>query len=95
MEHKILDTLTEMGVVLSNYYPPSHKRLYALNRLKIQVQKTHHRNRKKNLTNDDKEKLNELYTQLEGYVEHYGVEPYQKYYIQLWKQSLVEILNGD
>ena len=47
------------------------------------------------ITDDDKEKLVRLLQDLERYVEHYGVDPYQKYYVQLWKQNLVEILNGD
>lgn len=95
MQQKIEMVLTEMGVILGNYFPPSHKRLYALRRLGIRVPKVHHRDRKKELVVDDREKLSSLLTDLNQYVDHYGVEVFHKYYIQLWKQSLVGILNGD
>ena len=92
MESKIEMVLTDMAEVLSNYYTPSHARLYALRRLGIRVPKVHHNDRKKELTGDDKAKLKNLLQDLQRYVEHYGV--FQKYYINLWKQSLVDILNG-
>ena len=58
-------TLTEMAAILSNYFPPSDKRLYALNRLGIRVLKVHHTLRKKKLVADDRGKLIELYRQLD------------------------------
>ena len=50
MESKIVDTLVEMGEVLSNYYTPSASKLYALRKLEIDIPKVHHRDRKKKLT---------------------------------------------
>ena len=49
MESKIVDTLGEMGGILSGYYPPSDKRLYALQTLNIEISKVHHTLRKKEL----------------------------------------------
>ena len=86
-----MDTLTEMGKILGNYYMPSAPRLYALNRLEIKIPKIHHVLRKKKLTSEDRSKLIELYRQLDSD----GVEPHKKYYIQLWKRNLLEILNGE
>ena len=57
--------LTEMGAILSNY-----KRLYALQRLTIEIPKVHHALRKKKLTSEDKEKLVRLLQDLERYVNH-------------------------
>ena len=96
MEHKIEMTLTAMGAILSNYYPPSHiyKRLYALQRLGIRVPKIHHNDRKKKLTSEDKEKLVRLFQDLQRYVKYYGVEVFHKYYVDLWQNDLVDILNG-
>ena len=86
--------LTAMGEILSNYYPPSHTRLYALRRLNIEIPKMHHALRKKNLTSEDKEKLGSLLQDLNQYIEYYGVGAHEKYYVQLWQQNVIEILNG-
>ena len=94
MESKIEMVLTNMAEVLSNYYTPSHARLYALRRLEIRVPNIHHKLRKNKLDECDRKKLGSLLQDLQRYVEHYGVEVFHKYYVQLWKQNLVEILNG-
>ena len=95
MEIKIVDTLGEMGEVLSNYFPPSHAKLYALKRLGIEVPKVHHVLRKKEVVADDREKLSSLLNDLKLYVDHYVVSPFQKYYVSLWQKNIVDILNGD
>jgi len=87
-------TLTAMGEILSNYYPPSHARLYALRRLGIDVPKVHHKLRKKELTDADRKKLGSLLQDLERYIEYYGVEVFHKYYVDLWQKNLIEILNS-
>ena len=94
MEHKIEMTLTEMGAILSNYYPPSHTRLYALRRLGIDVPKIHHKLRKNKLDECDRKKLGSLLQDLERYINHYGVDDKNKYYVQLWQKNVIEILNG-
>ena len=94
MESKINIVLTDMGEVLSNYFPPSHARLYPLQRLGIRVPKIHHKLRKKDLTSDDKEKLKNLLQDLQRYINHYGVGVFEKYYINLWQKNVIEILNG-
>ena len=94
MEHKIEMVLTTMGGILSGYYPPSHARLYALRRLGIDVPKVHHKLRKKELTDADRKKLKNLFQDLNRYIEYYGVDDKNKYYVNLWQQSLVDILNG-
>ena len=94
MESKIEITLTDMGEVLSNYYPPSHARLYPLKRLNIEVPLVHHTLRKNEITSDDKEKLKQLLQDLQRHINQYGVGVFQKYYINLWQQNLIEILNG-
>ena len=88
----MMDTLTEMGKIMSNYYMSSDARLYPLRRLKIFVPSVHHTLRKKKLTSKDRKKLIELYAQLNS---NEVVDPYQKYYVNLWKRNLVEILNGE
>ena len=88
-------TLTAMAEVLSNYYPPSHARLYALQRLGIRVPKVHHKLRKNKLDECDRKKLKNLFQDLNRYIEYYGVDDKQKYYVQLWQRNIVEILNGD
>ena len=93
MEQKIELTLTNMGEILGGYFMPSHRRLYALNRLGVKVPKIHHRDRKKELTVDDRKRLIELLQDLNRYVEHYGVDDNKKYYVELWKKNLIEILN--
>ena len=67
--------------------------MYALRRLNIEVPKVHHTLRKKELPDADREKLKHLLQDLELYVDHYGVDPYQKYYVNLWKRNILEILN--
>ena len=94
MESKIEMTLTDMGEVLLNYYPPSHARLYPLKRLNIEVPLVHHILRRKDLTSDDKEKLKNLLQDLQRYINHYGVGVFEKYYINLWQKNVIEILNG-
>ena len=85
MEHKIEMVLTAMGGILSAYYPPSHARLYVLRRLGIDVPKVHHKLRKKELTDADREKLKNLLNDLNRYINHYGVEVFHKYYVDLWQ----------
>ena len=94
MESKIEMTLTAMGGILSGYYPPSHAKLYALKRLGIDVPKIHHKLRKNKLDECDRKKLGSLLQDLERYIEYYGVGAHEKYYVQLWQQNIVEILNG-
>lgn len=81
-----------MGEVLSNYYPPSHARLYPLKRLNIEVPLVHHTLRKKDLDDCDRKKLGYLLQDLQRHNEHYEV--FHKYYINLWQKNLIEILNG-
>ena len=83
-----------MGNILSNCYPPSHQRLYALRRLNIQIPHVHHMSRKKELTDADKIELKNLLNDLNQYIEYYGVEVFQKYYVQLWQKNVIEILNS-
>ena len=85
-------TLRQMGGILSNHFPPSHSKLYALRRLGKEVPKVHHTLRKKELAVEDTEKLVSLLKDLQRYVDFYGV--FQKYYINLWQKNLSEILNG-
>ena len=40
------------------------------------------------------EQLKTMLIDLEMYVDHYGVDAYQVYYIHLWQRSLIEVLNG-
>ena len=65
MESKIEMTLRQMGEVLSNHFPPSHARLYALRRLGVEVPKVHRTLRKKELTVEDRGKLKNLLQDLE------------------------------
>ena len=90
MESKIETTLRQMGGILSDYYPPSHAKLYALKRFGIEGPKVHHNDRKNKLTGDDRNKLLGLYDGLNGYVEQYGVGPFQKYYVNLWQKKSLQ-----
>jgi hypothetical protein len=94
MESKVEMTLTDMAEVLSNYYTPSHARLYALQRLGIDVPKIHHKLRKNKLTDADRGKLSSLLQDLQRYIKYYGVGVFQKYYVQMWQKNVIEILNG-
>ena len=94
MESKIEMTLTDMGEVLSNYYPPSHARLYPLKRLNIEVPLVNHKLRRNDLDDCDRGKLKRLLQDLQRYINHYGVGVFEKYYINLWQKNLIEILNG-
>jgi hypothetical protein len=92
MEHKIEMTLSAMGEILSKCFQPSHTKLYALRKLGIEMPMVHHRDRKK-LSCVDKKKLYRLLNRLNQYVDHYGVNDFLKYYINMWTHSLIEILN--
>ena len=94
MESKIEITLTTMGEILIGYYPLSHAKLYALRRLGIKAPKVHHTLRKKELDEFDKKRLVALLNDLNRYTDFYVVDDYKKYYVNLWKQNLVKILNG-
>lgn len=94
MEHKIEMTLTAMGEILSKSFQPSHRRLYALRKLGVKTPMVHHMLREKELSSDNKKNLYKLFNTLNRYVDHYGVSDYQKYYINLFKKNLLEILNG-
>ena len=95
MESKIEMILEAMGLILSNYYPPSHAKLYPLKRLSIKIPKVHHKLRKNELDDCDKEKLKQLLQDLQRYINHYGVGVFQKYYVNLWQHNLIDIINGD
>jgi len=94
MESKIEITLTDMSEILAGYYPHSHKKLYALKRLGIEAPKVHHTLRKKELVECDKRKLVVLLHNLNRYTDYYEIDSYSKYYINRWRQNLVEILNS-
>jgi hypothetical protein len=95
MEHKIEMTLTAMGEILSKSFQPSHRKLYALRKLGIKSPMVHHMLREKKLSSDDKKTLYELFNVLNQQVDHYGVGAFEKYYINLFKKNLVEILNSE
>jgi hypothetical protein len=86
--------LQAMGEVLCAVYHTSHKHLYALRRLKIDLPHVNHKLRKKELDGEDKIKLRKLLIDLESEIEHYGIDVYQKYYVHLWQRNVIEILNG-
>ena len=93
MERDIEMTLNAIGEILSKCFPTSHRRLYALKRLGINTPLVHHMLREKNLSGDDKKKLYKLLNTLTQNVDRYGVDVFQKYYINLFQKNLLEILN--
>jgi hypothetical protein len=93
-EYKMEKILQAMGDILCAVYPTSHARLYALRRLEIDLPRVHHRLRKKELEEEDRIKLKKLLMDLENEIEHYGVDVYQKYYVNLWQRNLIDLLNG-
>ena len=88
-------TLIKIGGILSTYFQPSHRKLYALRKLGINTPMVHHVLRKKELSSDDKKILYELFDTLNQNVDHYGVGAFEKYYINLFQKNLVQILNND
>jgi len=93
MEYNIEMTLIKIGEILSKCFQPSHRKLYALRKLGIKSPMVHHMLRKKELSGADKKTLYELFNVLNQQVDHYGVDVFQKYYINLFKKKLLEILN--
>ena len=84
--------LNDLGEILCNYYRPSHERLYPLRRLGVEMSIIHHSRRKKEITSDDREKIQNILTRLYGYVDN--ADHYKKYYLQLCIYRTKEILDG-
>ena len=52
--------LTEISDILCKMYPPTHAVFYGIRKLNIYGTRIHHRNRKKELTDEDKHSLCDL-----------------------------------
>lgn len=85
-------TLIKIGEILSKCFQPSHRKLYSLRKLGIKTPMVHHMLRRA-LSIDDKKTLYELFDRLTQQVDQNPVGDFQKYYMNLFKKNLLQILN--